>query len=368
MLAGMSGPRVVIVHDYLNQLGGAERVVLSMLRAFPGSRVVTSVYAPERTYDEFREVDIEALWPNRIGAFTRDQRRAFPVLRQAFSRHLIEDADVVLCSSSGWAHGVQAGPARKLVYCYTPARWLYDSDRYTRESSRIERSALAALKPGLIRWDRAAMRTADDIAAISSVVAERVNETYGWQPRVLAPPMVLDADGPTAALPGVEPGYLLVVSRLLSYKRVDLLLDAMRRLTEHQLLVVGAGPDAERLRGLAPANVTFRAGLSEAELRWAYANARVLLSAAHEDFGLTPVEANAFGVPAAVVREAGFLDTMVEGKNGMFFPSLDPTDIADTVRAVLDADFETHVVRAHAARYSETSFMQELRDWAGVDQ
>ena len=116
-------PKVVIVHDYVTQRGGAERVVLDLLRSFPGARLVTACFEATATYPRFSEYEIETLWTNRVPLFRRDPRRAFPFLARAFASHVINDADLVICSSSGWAHRVSTS-APKIVYCHNPARWL----------------------------------------------------------------------------------------------------------------------------------------------------------------------------------------------------------------------------------------------------
>src|SRR5215212_2416467 len=121
-------PRVALVHDYLTQLGGAERVVLEMARAFPEAPLYTSVYAPDRTYPGFRDVDVRTSLLDRVPLFRAHHRAAFPLLAPAFSTMRV-DADVVLCSSSGWAHGVRTR-APKIVYCHAVARWLSQRDRY----------------------------------------------------------------------------------------------------------------------------------------------------------------------------------------------------------------------------------------------
>src|SRR5437868_3905298 len=132
--------RVAIVHDYLTQRGGAERVVLSMLKAFPKALVYTSLYDPNSTFQEFRNIEVRTLPIDRIGTLRRNHRLALPLLAPAFSQ-LKVDADVVICSSSGWAHGVKTD-ARKVVYCYTPARWLYQPDRYLARDKSVAHAAL----------------------------------------------------------------------------------------------------------------------------------------------------------------------------------------------------------------------------------
>src|SRR5262245_14220568 len=182
---------LALVHDYLTQRGGAERVVLAMLAAFPEAPLYTSLYEPEATYPGFAEADIRPLRINRMGLLRRNHRLAFPVLAPAFSSLHI-DADVVLCSTSGWAHGAQT-EGRKVVYCYAPARWLYQPNRYlgNGDGSWIARAALATLGPPLRQWDRRAASTADRYVTTSSAVRDQIRAAYGIDAEIVPPPLPL---------------------------------------------------------------------------------------------------------------------------------------------------------------------------------
>ena len=164
-------PRIAIAHDYLTQRGGAERVVLSLSRAFPEATIHTLFYEPEQTYPEFRNLDIRVSPLNRIGPFRRDPRLALPLLAPASSRMAI-DADVVIASSSGWAHGFPTS-GRKIVYCHSPARWLYLPEDYLGEAGSYnpKRLALAVLSPLLKRWDQRAAMTAETYLASATSTA-----------------------------------------------------------------------------------------------------------------------------------------------------------------------------------------------------
>jgi glycosyltransferase involved in cell wall biosynthesis len=351
--------RVAIVHDYLTQRGGAERVVLSMLKAFPGAPLYTSFYLPGATFPEFRSVEVRTLPINRAAPLRRRHRLALPLLARAFSRLRVE-APIVLCSTSGWAHGVRTS-GRKVVYCYTPARWLYQPAHYLRGGSPVTRAAVRAMRPRLRRWDRRAAASADLYLTSSTAVRERIREAYGIPAELVPPPYAIDPGGPREALPDVEPGFYLCVSRLLPYKNLDAVVAAFGLLPERRLLLVGDGPIAGRLRRAAPPNVIFRRRVTDRQLRWLYSSCRALVAAAHEDYGLTPLEAAAFGKPAAVLRWGGFLDTVVEGRTGLFFDAPEPAAIATAVRRLESAAFGSHAIVAHAERYSEANFIEALR-------
>lgn len=352
--------RVALVHDYLTQRGGAERVVLSMLKAFPDAPLYTSLYEAEGTFDEFRDVDVRRSFLDRLVPLRRRHRLALPLLAPAFSRMRV-DADVTVCSSSGWAHGAAAS-GRKVVYCHTPARWLYQTDRYLGERPGAARSAMRLLGGPLRAWDVRAARTADRYLANSTVVRERIRALYGIDAEVLAPPPAVGPDGPASSVERLEPGFVLCVSRLLPYKNVDAVVEAFVRLPTERLVVVGTGPDAERLRRVAPANVAFSGRVTDEELRWLYASCVAVVAASYEDFGLTPLEAAAFGKPTAALRWGGFLDTVVEGTTGVFFDEPVPASIAAAIGACRRETWSGETLERHSAAFSEERFVDRLRE------
>jgi glycosyltransferase involved in cell wall biosynthesis len=353
-----SSPSVALVHDYLTQRGGAERVVLSLSRAFPGAPLYTSLYDEEETFPAFADLDVRTLPLNRVAPLRRHHRAALPFLAPAFSS-LRVDADVVVCSSSGWGHGARTG-GRKVVYCHTPARWLYQPERYLRGRPGPMRVAARLPRPALVRWDRAAAASADRYLANSSEVAGRIAEIYGIEAEVLPPPASLEPDGPSRAVDAVDDGFVLCVSRLLPYKNVDAVVAAFARRREDQLVVVGSGPDAAALRRIATPNVTFLDQVGDDQLRWLYARCRLLVATAHEDYGLTPIEAARFGKPVVALAWGGYLDTVEPGLSGLLIRTTAPGEIA---AAIADADaqaWDREGLVRHAERFSEESFAARI--------
>jgi glycosyltransferase involved in cell wall biosynthesis len=363
---------VALVHDYLTQRGGAERVVLALCEAFPGAPLYTSLYDPDGTFPEFRDVDVHTLPLNTVPAFRQNHRLAFPFLAPSFSA-LRLDHDVVICSSSGWAHGARA-TGRKIVYCHTPARWLYQSDRYLGVRGgdtgfdwrhAVRTGSLEALRRPLRTWDLQAARSADRYLANSHHVASQILDAYGIDAAVVPPPPVIDPHGPKEHLPGLAPGFLLCVSRLLPYKNVDAVMAAMRSLPEATLVVVGDGPQAVPPELRATRNVTRLRRVTDDQLRWLYANAFALVSASYEDFGLTPLEAAMHGTPSVLLRAGGFLDTTVEGVTGMFFANPSPADIAGAISHALRVRWDPALIQAHAQTFSKERFIAAITDLTG---
>lgn len=346
---------MAVVHDYLTQRGGAERVALALCQAFPGARLVTSVYHPAGTFPEFADYDVETSWLQRVAPFRRDPRLALPLLADAFNRMSVDDVDIVICSSSGWAHGIPTS-APKLVYCHNPARWLYQPMDYVHTQHAVVRAALSAVRGPLTRWDKRAAGSASRYLVNSSTVQRRVAEVYGIDADVLPPPVSIDVDGDQARPADVQPGYFLVVGRSRGYKNVGVVCSAFRQLPEQRLVVVGRLPEGVT----PPANVTVVEDVPDAELRWYYANCRAVIAVAHEDFGLTPLEGNAFGRPALVLRAGGFLDTLREGVTGHYIEALTPSAVVRTVRESLSAGLDNRAILEHADRYSQDAFTAEL--------
>jgi glycosyltransferase involved in cell wall biosynthesis len=352
--------QVAIVHDYLTQRGGAERVVLTMLRAFPRAQLHTALYSPDDTYPEYRRVPITTLPLNRLAFLRRRHRLGLPLYALAFSGRRLE-VGVTLVSSSGWAHGIRT-TGRKVVYCHAPARWLYQTNRYLARRQLLLRGVLIGLRPALRLWDRRAAHTAHRYLTQSSAMQSLIRDVYGIDAEVLPAPHTMDTTQTVSAPPGIEPGFLLCVSRLLRYKNVAAVLDAAGMLDGTRLVVVGRGPEEARLRALAPARACFLGTVPDEELRWLYTHCSGLVAASYEDYGLVPLEAAAFGRPVAALRAGGFLDTVVEGTTGVFFDEPKPRLIAEAVRRMLLLRWDESAIRAHADRYSQDAFICRLKD------
>lgn len=373
---GTDGPRVAIAHDYLTQRGGAEKVVLSMSRAFPDAPIYTTLYEPEGTYPEFADRDVRVSWLNKVGPLRRNHRAALPVLPLAANSIQI-DADVVVTSSSGWAHGFKT-TGRKLIFCHTPAHWLYTRDEYLGGGTAglAKRGLLLATTPYLKRWDQRAAQSCDKYLAVSTSIRQRIADAYGISADVVHSPVAMSGADETAPVEAVQNwpgdpgrGFYLCVSRLLPYKNVDAVVGAFAN-TDRRLVVVGRGPEAERLQRLATGNVLMLSDLSDAQMAWLYESCRALVAASHEDYGLTPIEAGVWGKPSVVLRGGGFVDTVVDGVTGVFFDRPEPASIAgalDRLETQSGAGgFDPAVIRGHVEQFSEQRFADKL--YAAVDE
>ncbi len=365
--------RVALAHDYLTQRGGAERVALTLHRAFPDAPLYTTLYHPETTYPEFAAADLRLSPLNQVGAFRRDHRLALPLLGAAVRRLAVTDADVVLASTTAFMHGISTGDTPLVVYCHSPARFIYLRDEYLGRPAHRSLLGLGLLAAGpyLRWWDQRAARRAERYLCNSRMVADRIRRVYGIEATVIPPPHAVDAAGDQEAPAGLldwADGYHLVVSRLLPYKNVHTVIDAFDGLAE-RLVIVGKGPLEAELRARLPRNVRLLSGIADAELRWTYAHATALVAASYEDFGLAPLEAASFGVPTLALQAGGFLDTIDESVNGVFFDAVRAEEIRQAVVEARSARWDQAAIRSYAAQFSEPRFAEriteQLRDACG---
>jgi glycosyltransferase involved in cell wall biosynthesis len=345
--------KVVVAHDYLTQRGGAERVVLALVEAFPGSTVLTSMYAPDLTFPEFQAIDVRSLGLERFRPFRRDPRLALPVLGDAFGKATV-DADVVICSSSGFSHQIRT-PALKVVYCHNPPRWLHQWDDYSIDLGRLESLALRVLRRHLSRLDLEGARSADAYIANSSNVAGRIRRAYGVEPEVIHPPRGLDPDGVATPVADLAPGFLLTVGRSRGYKRTDLIAEAVAGMPDRTLVTVGSQPDPRW-----PSNIRQLVDVSDAELRWLYRSAAGLLACSREDFGLTPVEAFGFGTPVGATSEGGYLETCVEGLTGVWLDAESPSSLQTSIEDLLAHAWDRDAIRRHGAQWTTDVFRSNV--------
>jgi glycosyltransferase involved in cell wall biosynthesis len=346
----LSSSNVAIVHDYLNQRGGAERVVLEMASIWPSAPIYTSLYRPGSTFPEFIGRDVRTSPLDRI-PIDRGFRNLFPLYPPAFRSFGRLSQDLVISSSSGWAHSVRTAPySFHAVYCYTPARWLYSEEHLGAHRRQLLRPAAALMRS----WDQRAARRPDLYIAISDVVRRRIKERYHRDAPVVYTPVDVARFQPRPA--GER---LLVVSRLLPYKRVEVIVDAATR-GRLGLDVVGVGPALADLRRRAGPTVAFHGSLADAEITSLMESCRALCLPGVEDFGITPIEANAAGKPVVAYRGGGALETIDEGRTGVFFAEHTASAVLDAIARCDRLETPHEVIAVHAARFSPEAFRAAL--------
>ncbi len=350
--------KVAIVHDYLVQRGGAERVVEVFHEMYPEAPIYTSVYNADTTWPSFRDMDVRPSFMQRITRSNTISRALLPFYPAAFASFDLRGYDLILSSTTAFAKGVRVPPGVPHVcYCNAVTRFLWDADAYfDRQSAhRVVRLGVGALGAALRPWDYAAAQRVTQFVAGSANTARRIERFYHRDAIVCHSPIDVSRFAPSSRVEN----FFFVASRLNAYKRVDLAVQACTQLSL-PLLVAGEGPDRRRLEGLAGPTVRFLGRLSDDELRHHYATCRAFILPGEEDFGLTPLEAMASGRPIIAYAAGGALETMVEGVTGVFFHE----QAAESLRESLlrfDADtYDSRVLRQHAMTFDTTRFKARL--------
>ena len=369
--------KVALVHDYLNQEGGAERVVESLCRTYPEAPLYTSLYDPAAMDPYWRTREIRTSFMQRLRPSLRVAKALLPLYPYAFEAFDFASYDVVLSSSSTFAKGVLTAPETVHVcYCHSPARfaWMYHDYVAQMGLGPLGRAVLPAAVAPLRVWDYAAAQRVDRFIANSRNTARRIAKYYRREATVLHPPIDVASYAGESTPLGQEPfdqelfdqepfgrePYYLVLSRLLPYKRIDVAVEAFNRL-RWPLLVVGDGPDAARLRRLAGPTVRF-AGRVDAEAKRAHLRrCQALIWPGEEDLGIAPLEALASGRPVVAYRAGGALETLAEGATGLFFDRQTPEALIETLRAFEPAAYAPAALRAHVARFDIGVFQGRLR-------
>lgn len=362
--------RIAIVHDSLMCRGGAEQVTLCFHEAFPEAPIYTLCYQPHLTFPEFKQCDIRTTWMQKLVKTDAAMKRMyFPLGIVAMQQLDVSDYDVVLISSTHCAKYVRVSPEAIVInYCYTPFRLAWNPTSYIQyaEAGRIKRKLFDLVLKQVRRIDYQAARRTNCFIAMTEEMAERIRRAYGSDIpiRIINPPVNTDnffvSDFPKT--------YYLLVSRLEYYKRVDLVIDTFNQLNA-SLVIVGKGTLSQELRGRANENIQFRGGVSLTELAEAYANCRALIFPQYEDYGLTPLEANASGRPAIAYRAGGVLTTQIPLSDdpakatALFFDEQTVDSLAAAVGKFekIEPRFDSTFIRHHAGSFSESKFIDTIR-------
>jgi len=352
--------RVAIVHDWLNQIGGAEQVLEAMVEMFPGAPIYTSIYWPERMPAAYRDWDIRTTWMDHLPGIYRRHQPYLLLYPLAFGGLELSGYDLVLSNKSAFCLGVRTAPdTRHLCYCLTPTRFVWNFDGYVRRE-QVNGLAQQALRPFLgrmQRWERAAADRVDSFVAISHEVRARIGRAYERESAIVYPPVNVADFHP---VPREERGdYFLIVSRLIPYKRIDLAVEALKRL-DLPLWIAGEGRDRAHLEALAGPRVRFLGRVPDADLPGLMARCRAFLFPGLEDFGIAPVQAMAAGRPVIAYRGGGALDYVVEGETGLFFDEQTPGSLTEAVASFDDNAFDSARIRAHAGQFDRGLFKGQL--------
>ena len=355
--------RVALVASWLNQYGGAERVMEVLHGMFPDSPVYTSMYAPERHAGRVPVVGHPhqrscsgCPWSRRS---TSSTCRCIPL---AFESFRLSGYDLVISNTSAFAHGIRATESGTphICYCLTPARFLWDYDSYVRREQlgSVARTALPPFIHTLRAWDLAAARRVTHFVAISRLVAERIKRNYGRDSAIIYPPVDVQSFSPADN----HDNYFLIVSRLIPYKRIDLAVQAFTELGL-PLRVIGDGRDRTVLEAMAGPTVRFLGRLPDEDVKEQLRRCRAFIFPGEEDFGLAPLEAMSSGRPVIAYAAGGALDTVVEGVTGAFFSEPTASSLMAAIRTFNAGDYDRTAIRRHAETFDRPVFASRLRSF-----
>ena len=354
--------KLAIVHDYLNQAGGAERVVKCFHEAFPDAPIYTSFYLPDTMPDEFKQMDIRTSFMQKLPGIKKHFKKYLALYPSAMASLDLSGYDLILSSSSAWAKGIRKPKdSCHLCYCHSPMRfvWMYDDYVKRERFGTATRTLLPLILKPIRWWDVRTNTGVDYFIANSKTTAKRIMEFYGRDSDVIHPPVDTSIFKPYNSK---VKDYYLIVSRLNTYKKIDLAISAFNKLNI-PLYIIGFGPDEERLRSIAGPNILFKGKLADDEVVKYYSECKALILSGIEDFGLTPVEAQACGRPVIAFRSGGALESIVESKTGVFFDEQTEASLISTVKKFETMSFESKGIRENALRFDKEVFKKKIRDY-----
>jgi glycosyltransferase involved in cell wall biosynthesis len=346
--------RVALVHDFFVDDGGAERCALELARLLPSAAVHTTFFDAGRFGDRLDPRRVRP-WALQRTLGGRRFRSLLPLYPAHFSLLDVGEAELVVSSSVAFSKAVRTGKRTLHVsYIHTTMRYAWDLDSYLDGSSYSTPARLAAraIRAPLIMWDRRTARRPDVLVANSENVRERIRRRWGRSAEVIHPPV----DTAEFALSHTDEGYLLVAARLLAYRRLDLAVQAANQLGR-ELVVVGDGPERERLERLAGPTVRFMGHLPRNKLIGLFERCHAYLLPGIEDFGIAPVEAMACGKPVVAYRAGGALETVVDGTTGVLFDRADTAGLTDAIERLDSITFEPMRLREMALRFDRSQFL-----------
>lgn len=354
--------KVALAHDFIRH-GGAEVVLTELHRIWPDAPVHTFLYEPSPALAGW---DIRSSWLQSWlpPAKYRWPLLLYPGMVDRLGRKLPRDLDLLVSSSVSWMKGVRAPEGvPHLCYIYRPMMFAYDrQDEFLAGYPAPLRPALRAMAARIRRWDQRTAHHPTHYLAVSKYTAERVQEVYGRRCEVVYPPVRIDAllEAGRRAPAG---DYYLTMSRLESYKRVDVIVDACTRL-KLPLKVAGKGPELEKLQARAGSTVEFLGYVPDAALPALLAGCRAFLFSAEEDFGIAPVEAAAAGRPVVAYGRAGSLETVLDGVTGVHYPEQTVDSLVAALQRLPALGISSERCREHAHGFSATEFQRRVRSAA----
>ncbi len=355
--------RIAFVHDWLVGIAGAEKFLEAIYRLYQGT-IHTLVCDPKQLKGTIWEKEkIETSFLQKFPLAPLYYRHLLPLFPLAIEQIDLSQYDLLLSSSHAVAKGVLTHSNQlHICYCHTPMRYAWDLYHQYLSSVPTWKKPLARLSLHYLRnWDSHTSSRVDHFVANSHYIARRIRKVYNREATVIYPPVALGR----FAKEHKKDNFYLTVSRMVPYKKIDLIVQAFSAMPDQRLLVVGDGPEMARIKGLAKHNIELLGALSDDEVSVLMGEAKAFVFAAEEDFGLVPVEAQAAGTPVIALGKGGALETVLDGVTGLFFAEQTLASLCEAVQRFEKSQtaFDPSTIRQHAARFSEDRFAREFSDF-----
>jgi len=361
-------PKIAIVHDFLTYFGGAERVLISLHNLYPKAPIYTLLYDENKMKRYFPDAKIRTSFLNKLPKFLRKRKKyLLPFMPTAAETFDLRDFDIVISSSSSFAKGIITKPkTTHICYCHTPTRFLWDWHYNYLNENKIKGIKKIIILPFLHymrMWDKSAAERVDYFIANSKNTAQRIKKFYGRESKVVYPHCDVEHFNNCEKPEDDAKKYFLIVSRLSSYKKIDLAIEAFNKL-EIPLLIIGEGEDRSRLRKMAEKNIKFLGFVSDEKLKYYYQSCQAFIFPGEDDFGITPIEAMSFGKPVLAYRMGGLKETIIEGITGEFFDDLIPEILADGVRRIKNnyRNYDCETIKQHSQKFSRKNFEDNIKN------
>jgi len=354
--------KIAFVHDYLVQYGGAERVLECFTEIWPYAPIYTLIYDEEKTHSIFKGKKIYTSFLQKF-PYSRANHRIFPPLMpSAIEQFDFSKYDVVLSDSSSYAKGIITPPdVLHICYCHTPMRYAWDDcQKYIEEFGfpKFVKKLVPFFMNYIRVWDRVSAERPDRYIANSKFVAGRIKKYYKKDSEVINPPV----DIKRFYISKKTGDYFLMVGRLMTYKRFDIVIEAFNRLG-WPLKIIGRGPDFKRLSAMAKPNIIFRGRLSDEELARVYSEAKAFIFPQEEDFGIVAIEAMAAGKPIIAFRGGDIVEHVREGEEGLFFDEQTPDCLIETLKKFDPEKFNSQKIREKALPFDREIFKSKIKDY-----
>lgn len=354
--------KIAIVHDWLTNMGGAEQLIINFKEIYPSSPVYTTFYNPDKLDDKLKNIDVRTSFLQGKKMVT-NHKKYFPLMPLAFERFNLKEYDVILSCSTCCAKGAKKRKdALHICYINTPMRYAYEfKNEYIGDMNPMKRILVNILLFFMRIWDKNNNKRIDYFIANSKEIQKRVKNTYNRDSVVINPPVRVDK----FKISKTDKDYYFIVSRLVGYKRFDLAVKACSELNK-KLIIIGDGPEREKLEKIAGPTVEFLGRQSDEVVSKYLSECKALLFPGLEDFGIVPVEAQACGRPVICYGKGGVLDTVIDGETGVYFQEQTVESLKEAILKFEKMKFDKKKLRKHAEEFSEENFQRKIKEF--IDQ